>query len=914
MSIETAFERVSDKIEESYDAVGEKGGTIPSVKKIANLPTAIRTIPTNTGSAITKLQEKTVTPTKSQQVVVADSSFDALSKVTVEAIPDEFSGVPNLQAKTVSPSDVTLTVRPDNTYDGLSQVTVNAAPLQSKSVTPSTTVQNVTPDSDKYGLSQVSVGKIPEVYKDTSDATASASDILEGKTAYINGQKVTGTATGTSGAAKLQAKTVIPTAFDQTVKPDSSYDGLSQVTVTAVPEEPVNTEYRWWSPNMSSNTIPAPYKLFGDSLTNTSYKILDNNATTIEALTPPTSAATSIPELGFDFGIPVKITGIKVSAKTASDVSNNIKVIKILGNNNGPDNDFTLVKEQDVSTIMTNTKEVTITFNPAAYRYFKILFTEREVLSDRKVYVGDVTFYREFVVANVNLQSKTVTPSTSAQTVKPDETYDGLSQVTVNAVSLQAKTVTPTAAKQTVSPDSGSLGLSSVTVNAAPLEEKTVTPSTSSQSITPTSGKIGMSKVTVNAAPLQTKTVTPSASAQNVTPDSGQYGLSKVTVNAAPVEEKTVTPSTSAQNVTPSSGKVGMSKVTVNAIPSAYKNTSDATVAAGDILSGKVAYTSTGKVTGTMASNTLATPTITVSNAGLVTASVTQAAGYTAGGTKNATKQITAKAAETFTPGTANKTIAANQYLTGVQTIKGDSNLTAANIKSGVSIFGVTGTHAGTTIKNQSKTVDPNTYSITVTPDSGYTGLSQVTVNKFRYGRHIMKLCFHDQASCDIMKKLTVSYLEVEDDGTMTWRFRYFTGQTAYPALQPMTYIVCKAAYWNPIWIGPYPGGTDPVGSSLDFTLYSPGGAITSDSGMTFFCRDGVRYTLAAKDGELIKTGKPDGANFRKHCVPFIMMGYPTNGSYMTEDSATEMLITGTDIGAYRPPDWSVYTKHSGSN
>ena len=50
------------------------------------------------------------------------------------------------------------------------------------------------------------------------------------------------------------------------------------------------------------------------------------------------------------------------------------------------------------------------------------------------------------------------------------------------------------------------------------------------------------------------------------------------------------------------------------------------------------------------------------------------------------------KAAETITPGTANQTIAANQYLTGAQTIKGDGNLSAGNIKKGVSIFGVAGT------------------------------------------------------------------------------------------------------------------------------------------------------------------------------------------------------------------------------
>ena len=53
------------------------------------------------------------------------------------------------------------------------------------------------------------------------------------------------------------------------------------------------------------------------------------------------------------------------------------------------------------------------------------------------------------------------------------------------------------------------------------------------------------------------------------------------------------------------------------------------------------------------------------------------------------------KAAQTYTPGTTNQTIAAGRWLTGAQTIKGDANLVANNIKSGVSIFGVAGNYAG---------------------------------------------------------------------------------------------------------------------------------------------------------------------------------------------------------------------------
>lgn len=58
------------------------------------------------------------------------------------------------------------------------------------------------------------------------------------------------------------------------------------------------------------------------------------------------------------------------------------------------------------------------------------------------------------------------------------------------------------------------------------------------------------------------------------------------------------------------------------------------------------------------------------------------------------TGSVPVKTAATYTPGTADQSIAANQFLTGKQTIKGDSDLKASNIKAGVQIFGVTGTYS----------------------------------------------------------------------------------------------------------------------------------------------------------------------------------------------------------------------------
>lgn len=53
------------------------------------------------------------------------------------------------------------------------------------------------------------------------------------------------------------------------------------------------------------------------------------------------------------------------------------------------------------------------------------------------------------------------------------------------------------------------------------------------------------------------------------------------------------------------------------------------------------------------------------------------------------------KGAQTYNPTTTDQTISSGLWLTGAQTIKGDANLVASNIKSGVSIFGVNGSYSG---------------------------------------------------------------------------------------------------------------------------------------------------------------------------------------------------------------------------
>ena len=384
-------------------------------------------------------------------------------------------------------------------------------------------------------------------------------------------------------------------------------------------------------------------------------------------------------------------------------------------------------------------------------------------------------------MADIGAVTKTLDSSTTSYTI-PAGYHNGSGKVNI---STETKTATPTTGSQTVTPSSGKV-LSKVTVNAIPSQYVDTSDATAAADDI-AKGKtayVNGIKVTgsikevpsiVKYDPVVAETLVvsdSSGSASNPGKDGVYIGLTsqieesdgKNIVSPGTTLEQVVDPAefgnaTAADVV---SGKTFTSaaglKVTGTHECTGGIDTSDATATADDILSGKTAYVNGSKVTGSIATKsasditasgktvtvpagyyassanksvetaTQATPSISVDTSGKITATSEQSGGYVTAGTKSATKQLSTQAAQTITPGTEDKTIASGKYLTGDQTIKGDSNLLASNIKSGVSIFGVSGSYSGSsgggTLTSKSGTITTSSF------DTGFSEIVAIIIDK----------------------------------------------------------------------------------------------------------------------------------------------------------------------------------------
>lgn len=231
------------------------------------------------------LQSKSVTPTKQQQSITPDAGYYGLSDVTVGAIPQAYQDVSSVTAaagdvltgkvfvtstgavttgtmanngavnKTLTAQEQSYTI-PKGYHSGTGSVSISP---ESKTATPTKSQQTISPTAGKV-LTSVIVEAIPSQYVDTSDATATAAQILDDATAYVDGDLVEGTmpnngaVTETLDASKtsytvptgyhsgtgkvsvsLETKSATPTKSPQTISP-STGKLLSSVSVAAIPE------------------------------------------------------------------------------------------------------------------------------------------------------------------------------------------------------------------------------------------------------------------------------------------------------------------------------------------------------------------------------------------------------------------------------------------------------------------------------------------------------------------------------------------------------------------------------------------------------------------------------------------------------------------------------------------------------
>ena len=223
----------------------------------------------------------------------------------------------------LSATSITYTI-PKGYHSGTGTVKIV---LEEKSVTPTKSTQNIIPTNGKV-LSKVVVNPIPDNYIDTTDADAVATEILDGKFAYIDGVIVEGTMANNGAVSKtldatsgnqsytvptgyhngsgkvsitLETKTATPTKSAQNITPTSG-KVLSKVTVNAIP-----TAYQ----DVTGVTAVATDVLSGKKIVNSSGTVVTgtmaNNGSTGGTIDGLTTTSVSIPS-GYTTGGTVSLT------------------------------------------------------------------------------------------------------------------------------------------------------------------------------------------------------------------------------------------------------------------------------------------------------------------------------------------------------------------------------------------------------------------------------------------------------------------------------------------------------------------------------------------------------------------------------------------------------------------------------
>ena len=517
-------------------------------------------ISVNVPEKVYKTQEKTAVPTTSEQRIIPDSSFDALSAVNISAVDSTIDS--NIIPENIKKGISILGVEGTNEPHVFPMGTVLAQDILSDEPAPQNLVYNAA-ERDIDGYSNVEIERIAQE-RITKTITANGTITIKPSTDYDVIKDANITVNVPSKDPNLQEKTIDASSLynetkdviTETITPDNDFDGLSKVTYTRLNLAKNRTTAVGVLPDKSGSYVFFKPENGFDGFLNFGFRINYQEPT----VDPSTSQQLIEPSTGYACFKNVTVNPV-TSAIDSNIIPANIKKgVSILGVEGSYDKSIRL--QQFISTndtqfwnVLKEQGSVKITPDSG---YDGL--SEAVIKNDYKLFhlnvtpsIEDQSFsIRDLPPSYFAYGSITASPVTSSidANIKPANIKKGVSILGVEGSLETTKTQEKTLAKSdlinntnesvTVElvPDSSFTGMSKISYPKINLNNNFTVefrvPSDDKFSglnlNVPVAGFDGVSKVSYKTR-RQDKTVTPSTTKQTVNCDSGYVGIRSVTVN-----------------------------------------------------------------------------------------------------------------------------------------------------------------------------------------------------------------------------------------------------------------------------------------------------------------------------------------------------------------------------------------------